>query len=180
MTMKVNQLLAKALLAIALALPSVASAATLSLVQNPGDDGAVLTGDTLTGFTFDIEATVNGFDLGDPTFILNGALSAADYAPGGDNFFSGTFSIAGGLLEGTFSDLQLTTYSDIIEFEASLSYTSGILMDGLAGGSLSGVDSSSDFGADLGPVTVIPVPAAVWLFGSGLIGLAGIARRKVA
>lgn len=25
---------------------------------------------------------------------------------------------------------------------------------------------------------VVPVPAAVWLFGSGLIGLAGIARRK--
>lgn len=27
--------------------------------------------------------------------------------------------------------------------------------------------------------TVVPVPAAAWLFGSGLIGLAGIARRKV-
>lgn len=26
--------------------------------------------------------------------------------------------------------------------------------------------------------TVVPVPAAVWLFGSGLIGLVGIARRK--
>ncbi len=26
--------------------------------------------------------------------------------------------------------------------------------------------------------TVVPVPAAVWLFGSGLIGLAGIARRR--
>ncbi len=26
--------------------------------------------------------------------------------------------------------------------------------------------------------TVVPVPAAVWLFGSGLIGLFGIARRK--
>ena len=26
--------------------------------------------------------------------------------------------------------------------------------------------------------TVIPVPAAVWLFGSGLLGLVGIARRK--
>jgi hypothetical protein len=26
--------------------------------------------------------------------------------------------------------------------------------------------------------TVVPVPAAVWLFGSGLMGLAGIARRK--
>ncbi len=28
--------------------------------------------------------------------------------------------------------------------------------------------------------TVVPVPAAVWLFGSGLVGLAGVARRKKA
>ena len=28
------------------------------------------------------------------------------------------------------------------------------------------------------PVPAVPVPAAVWLFGSGLIGLAGVARRK--
>jgi hypothetical protein len=27
---------------------------------------------------------------------------------------------------------------------------------------------------------VVPVPAAVWLFGSGLLGLVGIARRKSA
>lgn len=37
-------------------------------------------------------------------------------------------------------------------------------------------------GQDLSHITiytkVVPVPAAVWLFGSGLIGLAGIARRK--
>ncbi len=26
--------------------------------------------------------------------------------------------------------------------------------------------------------TVVPIPAAIWLFGSGLIGLIGIARRK--
>ena len=26
--------------------------------------------------------------------------------------------------------------------------------------------------------TVIPIPAAIWLFGSGLIGLIGVARRK--
>ncbi|MCG6936815.1 MAG: VPLPA-CTERM sorting domain-containing protein [Gammaproteobacteria bacterium] len=31
-------------------------------------------------------------------------------------------------------------------------------------------------GADT--VTTVPVPAAVWLFGSGLIGLVGVARRK--
>lgn len=28
------------------------------------------------------------------------------------------------------------------------------------------------------PVSTVPVPAAVWLFGSGLVGLVGIARRK--
>lgn len=28
------------------------------------------------------------------------------------------------------------------------------------------------------PTTVVPVPAAVWLFGSGLLGMVGIARRK--
>jgi len=30
------------------------------------------------------------------------------------------------------------------------------------------------------PLTPVPVPAAVWLFGSGLLGLVGVARRKAA
>ncbi len=39
-------------------------------------------------------------------------------------------------------------------------------------GSCSGVPSF------VGAYNVVPVPAAVWLFGSGLIGLVGVARRK--
>ena len=31
-----------------------------------------------------------------------------------------------------------------------------------------------------GGMPIIPIPAAVWLFGSGLIGLIGVARRKTA
>ncbi len=29
-------------------------------------------------------------------------------------------------------------------------------------------------------ISAVPVPAAVWLFGSGLLGLVGVARRKAA
>ena len=46
----------------------------------------------------------------------------------------------------------------------------------------SGSDTTSDHlyldNVRVSPATVVPAPAAVWLFGSGLIGLVGIARRK--
>ena len=29
-----------------------------------------------------------------------------------------------------------------------------------------------------GPPTVVPLPASIWLLGSGMLGLLGIARRK--
>ncbi len=38
------------------------------------------------------------------------------------------------------------------------------------------IDNASDI--TFGSAAVVPVPAAVWLFSSGLLGLAGIARRK--
>ena len=37
-----------------------------------------------------------------------------------------------------------------------------------------------DYQLTLGPVNEVPVPAAVWLFGSGLLGLIGVAQRKKA
>lgn len=47
----------------------------------------------------------------------------------------------------------------------------------LNGNPISGEFSSVD-GLALYDPSVVPVPAAVWLFGSGLIGLIGLARRK--
>lgn len=40
--------------------------------------------------------------------------------------------------------------------------------------------SISGFQFEYTPVSAVPVPAAVWLFASGLIGLAGVARNKKA
>ena len=43
-----------------------------------------------------------------------------------------------------------------------------------------GVDASFDNITITTDVSAVPVPAAVWLFGSGLLGLVGVARRKKA
>jgi len=47
---------------------------------------------------------------------------------------------------------------------------------------LQNLDGKGNFGygwaVRAGDVSAVPVPAAVWLFGSGLIGLLGLARRK--
>ena len=58
---------------------------------------------------------------------------------------------------------------------------SGVDIDG--DGTLGTTMASGPFaGSPVGfagqPAAVVPVPAAVWLFGSGLIGLVGVARRR--
>lgn len=50
---------------------------------------------------------------------------------------------------------------------------------GMENGPFPGFNAAFDLTAP-NLVTAVPVPAAVWLFGSGLLGLVGIARRKKA
>ena len=52
------------------------------------------------------------------------------------------------------------------------SCTDGIRGCGMIDGAFAGFNANFDF------VAPVPVPAAVWLFGSGLLGLVGVARRK--
>jgi hypothetical protein len=88
---------------------------------------------------------------------------------GGSITLSGNNSFSLGMNWGTgyFGDTNasLTSSPDtyLIVFEG---------LDG-SGGRLSG----NTLAVDLAP---IPIPAAIWLFGSGLLGLVGIARRKKA
>ena len=55
--------------------------------------------------------------------------------------------------------------------------TEHIMLD-VGGFTLNDVSSVKSFTATADGFAVVPVPAAAWLFGSGLLGLAGIARRK--
>ena len=119
----------------------------------------------------------------DQIFTLTGTMQA-------DNLYDGSFSIGGGLLSGTFTNLdvkQVTFLGDTTGSAAGfLDFTGGSLQQGAIGGNVlinwngdaysgAGVISTGKLG-----VPAVPVPAAVWLFGSGLLGLVGIARRKVA
>lgn len=59
----------------------------------------------------------------------------------------------------------------------------GVRGYGMLDGGFVGFNANFDFDAPVSAadaVSAVPVPAAVWLFGSGLLGLVGVARRKKA
>jgi len=165
-----------------LVLPGVLSAAVvpplIDIIDFGDDVGATL---TATSFTIDATAvtisTGGGLiDIPDQAFTLESAWdSNVDV---GIDLYEGTFTVGGGLLSGSFTELMLIDLTGgSYLFEGDVVYTSGSLKGSLDGGRIEGSFTGTVVTAELGPV-VVPVPAAVWLFGSGLLGLVGIARRK--
>ena len=98
----------------------------------------------------------NDFNDGIARFTVDGA-NVLEY----DTYMPTGFEIARTFI---FSNLTYGTH------ELSIEYIGGGNSPNSQGIALFG-------GAALSPV---PVPAAIWLFGSGLIGLIGLARRKKA
>ena len=178
-------------LAAVILVPGLVHAAVIlpgfDIVDMGSDSGA-----TVTNTSFSIEATVFqivfddsslNIDITDEAFTLTSASGSYDpLADSGFGYgsFGGTFTVGGGLLTGTFSNLEVFGFGDDInyDFESDLIFTSGSLQGGFTGGRIEGVISGDILQAKLGEV-VVPVPAAVWLFGSGLLGLVGVARRKI-
>ncbi len=81
---------------------------------------------------------------------------------------------------GPFSNAQSNTYWSATEYGPGLA---GAFSSGFAGvGGVTAVNLKDTlvfaWAVRSGNVSAVPVPAAVWLFGSGLLGLVGVARRK--
>jgi len=147
--------------------------------QELDDDGSVPAEAILAG-TFGLTTTIDAFGvLSGGTLTIGGTVASL-------GFNSGT------LLTGDLTALGFNNAGDPLEFLFDV--TGGDAFALYGGGSLSGgiILSNSGFegnwensftadataASDTG---VVPVPAAVWLFGSGLIGLVGFgrhARRK--
>lgn len=133
-------------------------------------------GNPIAGGTFDLAASV----LGDGS-LGGGTLSIGGSVPG-LGFNSGT------LLTGVLTAIGFDQANDPLEFlfdvtggDAAGLYTglSGIILSG-AGfpGNWNNNFSSGPFQAVADVGSVVPVPAAVWLFGSALLGLFGFNARK--
>ena len=192
--MKLSQPLAMLALSLAMLIPSISNAAIVFPaldIQDFGDDAGV----SLTSTTLDIDATVlviildefsNINNIADQTFTLTatGSSSVFDEAtPIGtltfiEGLFDGTFTVGGGLLEGSFTGLVISGLASQPKIEGDVTYTGGSLQGSLVGGRIELVTAGTLVSGKLG--AVVPVPAAIWLFGFGLLGLVGVARRKQA
>ncbi len=151
-------------------------------VVAPAPNNGILTLNTNAGnssYSMDIAYAVTNLDLslGDRfSFNLNGDLDAPrdpvaslpfdiKLTSGANMFTAGATLSADGSYEILFSAFTGIDFSDI---------------DGIKLLSTNGGVPSPDLAISAITVQTVPIPAAVWLFGSGLLGLVGVARRKKA
>ena len=187
-------LLATALL---LAVSGTASASTGEFCMFDGNGAAV--SDFSWGTTCDqnVTGTVDGatFEVASPAqffgqnwtahsgSILAEGTHTIDTIQGGIYTVTvGAGQVGGHILFnwGAVSDIDVINIWDVTSVGGNDVYTSTDFdNDGILGGAM--LDGAfAGFSANFNMTSAVPVPAAVWLFGSGLVGLAGVARRRKA
>jgi hypothetical protein len=149
-----------------------------------------------TGIELNVMKVVEGpdtgqefeFDLYQPfkltTFELGGAESASfspyvgffvtEKDPGASQLLS--VEVTGSAHFGIYDSISWTAPEFKPELPHWLDFLSAVVPDNGAGGVC--LAKSCTFDVTFTNVSEVPLPAAAWLFGSGLITLAGIARRR--
>ncbi|MBI3778776.1 MAG: VPLPA-CTERM sorting domain-containing protein, partial [Gammaproteobacteria bacterium] len=132
---------------------------------------SAITGNTTAGLNF------SGWTVtwaGIPAISMGGGFQNCGTTSDGI-CMSGTTDIGGTFNNGT--GIATVAWSGVYGTGYTLDYTAVVPQADPSG--FGGVPYSLHLvGTVSAAVAAVPVPAAVWLFGSGLLGLAGIARRK--
>ena len=183
-------------LAITLSAMTVSASDSGVTLSAPTTGTITFSGDCAGGLTMTVAGPLNGVALsgtgafaGATSFTLSGSPLAFTGVSGspGDFTSSGTLSFmlnGGTLLTGTLSNITLTT----ISHEPNMVLLSGVLsgggqvtlivdvdkpLSGLMGSELARLSAGEAFD------TVTPEPGTMLLFGSGLLLVAGVLRRKL-
>ena len=143
-------------------------------------DGATwvagVNGDETMDLRFGGTTVINGdgvdlavFMVGNPTSV---EVTLLDHPSAGSLIFNGVYTGTDYLYQSVLYGLEVA----LIDLDA-FGLAAGEAMGDLR---LDGWSAISLVGAFNTAVTPVPVPAAVWLFGSGLLGLVGVVRRRSA
>jgi hypothetical protein len=132
-----------------------------------------------------LEATINGHTLStqglnitvfdnmggnaEDMIVISGGSPSLDGQALANSNFSFNLASASGYTQ-VFSGVTLPTQFDLAAFNAGPTLNYGSLITD--GGHVTKLSFTID------SITAVPVPAAAWLFGSGLLGLAAAARRR--
>jgi len=139
--------------------------------------GLLVQGAPVNDGTYQVDALLN-FDTAADTITIVGSI--ADFGiSSGTTLLSGSFSgwtygscgLQCEFLSGEGPDTKSSLLLDAIGLNPSTPFEFFGFTIEAANGDVVSTDIVN---------TAVPVPAAVWLFGSGLLGLVGIARRKAA
>lgn len=143
-------------------------------------------------FTSGLNTSAGGgtwqFGSGGSISITGGVdFSVGSDIPVGSTLLTGTFSSATvsdtGVFEVTFGSFTDVKHAGLLSYYGmpSGNYDGSLtILFSAVGGPGNAITSTSLFGGSIANVAAVPVPAAAWLFGSGLLGLYSAMRRKIA
>jgi hypothetical protein len=183
---------------------ALATSLAFGLVQTANAATCLFTDVTINGVnatSCGVGSTNNDFTPTDSTWQVNldsaggrtdwGLYEREEGVLGGPNAHDGNTSLIN-LLSSQISDDQTVGTMSLNVFDPTLiTLKDGVdtlynwyYFEGITGTGLTGTWDARVFDgkalSTINAYAVVPVPAAVWLFGSGLLGLVGIAKRKKA
>ena len=180
----------KTLIASAIAMTSIAATnanADISITQMnfsgiSAASGSVLDagGGSFTGnffgHTWVADQVTAPFGPGGGSFAGSNALGAYDFTAGISNMAAGTVAVGTLFDWSTSVDIPVLALVDCTTTPGVCTGVNTTVGGSMQTGPFAGATPAFNGTGSL--TAAVPVPAAVWLFGSGLLGLVGVARRR--